>query len=562
MKKQTMVALVVLIGLSLSVVALGLPQAKAVGGLALDGMAIGSAGNLILGSATCATNTLTLTPSNEPDVIVAMLITNDTITKVNSVTDTNSLAWAFRASQTEPDNNATLFEYYTIAPPLLSSDQLTFSLSSNHAAVGCLEFAFSGANIAAPFDSNAAIPVKNSNIVSTTASLTYTTYNPNDALIYFFGMCRQSVSNGGPASFIAITSFGVSQSSNCPSNGNIGYAYYKIVTAAQSSNTYSNIACTSCATGVPWAAIGDAIQSTPYVLSISPVHGLSGSSITLTGTSFNGTTSVDFCGAKAVFTVVSDTSITATLPNCGAGSSLDITVTNAVGTSPTSPNDIFHVDPPPPLSASIIASSSAADVGQPASFSCTGTGGTFPYTYSWTFGDGSKGTGASTTHIYNAPGVMSVVCTVIDGPGSHANDATHVLVTSDPSIISFTASPPSLFPGEKVTFAVSTSGGYGSLSYSYADLPAGCLSTNATSLSCYPTSSGNYRVTVTVTERGGESATSIVSVTVGPQKFLGLPRAMGLAVIFGGIIGIIAIVVLSIAMVLRRRKRLRTPRTP
>jgi PKD repeat protein len=188
-------------------------------------------------------------------------------------------------------------------------------------------------------------------------------------------------------------------------------------------------------------------------------------------------------------------------------------------------------------------------------------GGTYPYTYSWTFGDGSTGLGASTSHIYNTPGMMTVVCTVMDGQGTHANDASEMLVTSDPSIISFTASPPSPLPGEKVTFVVSTSGGYGSLSYSYANLPAGCLSTNATSLSCYPASSGNYRVTVTVTERGGEFATSTVSITVGPQKVLGLPRALGLAAIFGGILGISAIVVLSIVMVLRRRKRPQTQAT-
>jgi hypothetical protein len=477
MKHKRMVALVVFIVFSLSVAAPGVPQVRAVGGLALDGTAEGSAGNLTLGSTTCATNTSTLSTSNKPDVMIALLITNDTLTKVNSVTDTGSLTWTFRVSQTEPDNNAQLFEYYAIAPSLLPSEQVTFTLSSNHAAVGCLEFAFSGANTAAPFDSNAAIPVRNSDILSTTASLSYTTNDPNDVLIYYFGMCRQSVSNDSPGGFTAISSFGVSQSSNCPSNGNIGYAYYRIVTAAQSSNTYTNVACTGCGAGVPWAIIGDAIQSTPYVSSISPFHGLSASFIKITGTSFNGTVSVDFCGAKAAFTVVSDTLITATLPICAAGNNLDITVTNAVGTSPTSANDLFYVDPSPPLSASL------------------------------------------------------------------------------------TASPTSLSSGEKVTFTVSTSGGYGALSYSYTSLPAGCVSTNTTTLSCNPSSSGNYDVKVTVTDRAGGSATATASITVSPQRVLGLPQAVGLAVIFGAIVGTSAVLILAVALTLRRKTGRQAPTT-
>src|SRR3989475_2512821 len=209
---------------------------------------------------------------------------------------------------------------------------------------------------------------------------------------------------------------------------------------------------------------------------------------------------------------------------------------------------------PGTLSASVTADSNIVDMGQPASFSCTGAGGLSPYQYSWTFGDGSAGSGASTSHIYNAPGTMTVVCTVTDQLGTPAHDQTQVIVSSDPSITSFTASPASLFAGDKATFSVSASGGYGALTYSYANLPGGCLSTNATYLSCYTTSSGSYDVRVTVTDRAGESASSEVSVTVGPQRVLGLPPAMGLAVISGIIVGIIAGAILSVTLLMRRKK--------
>jgi len=209
---------------------------------------------------------------------------------------------------------------------------------------------------------------------------------------------------------------------------------------------------------------------------------------------------------------------------------------------------------PGPLSASVTADSNIVDVGELASFSCTGTGGLSPYQYSWTFGDGSTGSGASTSHIYNTLGSMTAVCTVTDQLGPPAHAQTQVLVSIDPSITSFTASPTSLFAGDKATFSVSASGGYGALTYSYANLPGGCLSTNATVLSCYPTSSGSYHVRVTVTDRAGESASSEVSVAVGPQRVLGLPPAMGLAVISGIIVGIIAVAILSVAFVMRRKK--------
>jgi hypothetical protein len=44
-------------------------------------------------------------------------------------------------------------------------------------------------------------------------------------------------------------------------------------------------------------------------------------------------------------------------------------------------------------------------------------------------------------------------------------------------------------------------------------------------------------------------------MTVAPQKVLGLPQAMGRAVIFGGIVVIGAIVILLVALTLRRKKR-------
>jgi PKD repeat protein len=213
------------------------------------------------------------------------------------------------------------------------------------------------------------------------------------------------------------------------------------------------------------------------------------------------------------------------------------------------------------LTSAISSPTNTVETGEPASFKCTAGGGVPPYTYSWAFGDGATGVGATLSHIYGTPGVVALSCTVTDTLGTTAKASTDLTVGSDPSITAFTASPTSLFPDDKLTFDVSVSGGYGTLSYSYANLPPGCLSTNSTSLTCYPTSSGNYRVTVTVTDRAMESANATTIITVGPQRVLGLPQAMGLAVIFAAIVGTSAVLIMSVALALRRKKRRQAPGT-
>ena len=450
-----------------------IPHVEAISTLALDGSGYGSSvgGN-------CGWSQK-LTTTKGPDVIVVMLAINDTTTRIVSPpTDTASLSWTFRASQKGP-SNVQIFYYYAIASTSLPPDSVAFSLSSGAVATVCQDFGIFGADINAPFDPNRGMPNENGGN-STSASLTYSTYNPNDFLVILQGFCAEGAAGSGiPSGFTFINSNAHATSSNCAANFLQTAAYFKPVSAALSSNAVS---WQFDGSNSPFAVIGDAIQSTPG-----------------------------------------------------------------------------------PLIVSVTAGSNVVDVGQLAPFSCTSGGGVPPYAYSWAFGDGTTGTGVSLSHTYGTAGMMNVVCTVTDALGTSAKDSTEVTVVIDPSVTAFTTSPTSFDAGEEVTFTVLTSGGYGALSYSYANLPAGCLSTNSTSLSCYPTSSGNYHVTVTVTDRAGDSTNATVDITVGPQKVLGLPQAIGLAVIFGTIVGVSAIATLSAALALRRKKRRRaltTTRSP
>lgn len=74
------------------------------------------------------------------------------------------------------------------------------------------------------------------------------------------------------------------------------------------------------------------VIAAPNITGVSPSSGGSGSSVTITGTGFTGTTAVTFGSASATFTVVSSTQITATVPG-GSGGLVDITVTNPAGSS-------------------------------------------------------------------------------------------------------------------------------------------------------------------------------------------------------------------------------------
>jgi len=86
----------------------------------------------------------------------------------------------------------------------------------------------------------------------------------------------------------------------------------------------------------------------PGVSSVIPNTGPSsgGTSVTITGTNYTGATTVKFGGTATTFTVVGPTQINATSPS-GFGV-VDVTVTNAGGTSPVSSADEFTYPPASP----------------------------------------------------------------------------------------------------------------------------------------------------------------------------------------------------------------------
>jgi len=103
---------------------------------------------------------------------------------------------------------------------------------------------------------------------------------------------------------------------------------------------------TPAGTSAPSTAARYTYVKAPTVTKLSPISGPNGqeTKVTITGTGLLGATAVSFGGAKASFTVSSETSITATSPP-GAVGVVDVTVTTVGGTSATSTKDHFSYTP-------------------------------------------------------------------------------------------------------------------------------------------------------------------------------------------------------------------------
>ena len=89
--------------------------------------------------------------------------------------------------------------------------------------------------------------------------------------------------------------------------------------------------------------------------------------------------------------------------------------------------------------------------GQVVTFNGTASGGTAPYSFSWTFGDGATGTGNPATHTYTASGSYSAGLSVTDSKGATGAASTTVTVTGTPPTSVIVASDAATGPSSLAT---------------------------------------------------------------------------------------------------------------
>src|SRR3989449_6015168 len=194
----------------------------------------------------------------------------------------------------------------------------------------------------------------------------------------------------------------------------------------------------------------------------SPSLPEAGQQVTFTASASGGTTPYSFSWSFGDGSTGSGRSVTHTYSSAGSFTVILIVKDSALPQqTATSQQTVSVTSPPPPLTASFTFSPSSPQAGQQVAFTASTSGGTTPYVYSWSFGDGSSGTGASAAHTYSSAGTFNVALTTRDSgsPQQTANSQQPVTVTITTLTASFSYDPSSPQVGQVVTFTASASGG-------------------------------------------------------------------------------------------------------
>ncbi len=104
-----------------------------------------------------------------------------------------------------------------------------------------------------------------------------------------------------------------------------------------------------------------------------------------------------------------------------------VEVTDSVGGTASATVGV-HVNPLPAVSPSVATASPTS--GTPVVLSANLTGGTAPFTYAWSFGDGTTSTSPSASHTFNVSGTYTLQVWVNDSAGGSAHGTISVDVAS------------------------------------------------------------------------------------------------------------------------------------
>lgn len=258
-----------------------------------------------------------------------------------------------------------------------------------------------------------------------------------------------------------------------------------------------------------YLALASDFVPAPRVTTISVANGPAsgGTSVAIAGTGFTGATGVAFGGVAASFTVNSDTSITAVAPAAAAGA-VDVTVTNAGGSSATNAADVFTFVAAPTITS--IAPNSGSILGGD---TVTLTGTNLSTTTSVTFGDIAAGFVVDddgqltvTTPGSEAADTVTVRVTTVGGTSPTTASARYTYVpVSLPVVTGVTPNDGTTAGGDIVT--ITGSGFIGVFDVAFGGIPASfTISDDATIVAVTPSAVAAGVVDVVVTSAAGPSA--------------------------------------------------------
>lgn len=255
----------------------------------------------------------------------------------------------------------------------------------------------------------------------------------------------------------------------------------------------------------------------PSVTAVTPTSGAVGSQVTITGSGFTSVNAVKFANSVgATFTIVSDTTITATVPG-GA-------VTGPITISKTGCNDAqtasFTVTCP--LLFLSPADLPAGTIKVPYNQTLTASGGTAPYSFTLTAGTLPNGLTLSSTGVLSGTptqsGSFNFTIKVTDANGCFGA-VTYLLVINCPTITltptCVTCLPPAPF-GVPYNQSITASGGTAPYSFtlSVGVLPNGLTLSPTGTLSGTPTQSGSFVIKVKATDANGCTGTQSYSLDI------------------------------------------------
>ncbi len=209
-------------------------------------------------------------------------------------------------------------------------------------------------------------------------------------------------------------------------------------------------------------------------------------------------------------------------------------VTDGNGVTGTSGQITLTISPLPTVNG-LAPSVSSLDVGQSVVISAAGTPGSGGITFSWK-GLPTACSGSSTWVVTCGPttsGTASVTLSVTDSNGGTATWNTPVVLTIFAAPIASLpiATPSAGDVGQVLMFTARATPGSGGDVYAWWGLPTGCLSKNATQLSCTPTGPGSDWIGYSVEDSNGVNVTSgslevVISASLGTLTLSATPTVL------------------------------------